>query len=219
MKPTPATQENRQKILAAARDLILTQGMDALSVRKLATASGLALKTIYNLYGNKANVLVALFETGTRALDTAMDQLEDAMAKGPWKTDYYLDWLARVEPMLLDNQAVIKPAVIAGFTPDPSPAAARLHTDRIKRIEDILKLAALRDLIWNDLDLSVCAQLIYTHYFGVVIRWARDEINDSELVVHGRYAILTILHTLINAENRRENTLKLLRELNPKEER
>lgn len=212
--PTPqGTETNRHKILAAARHLILTQGMDALSVRKLAAASGLALRTIYNLYGNKDNVLVALFETGTRELDKAMDRLETAMASGPWKTDFYLDWLARVEPMLLNNQAVIKPALIAGFSPHPAQPAASLHDQRIKRLEEILLLAAKRGLIWEDLDLGICARLIYTHYFNVVVQWARGDLSDRELVTHGRYTILSILHTLINQADRRENALTLLRAL------
>lgn len=207
------TETNRKKILDAARLLILTQGMEALSVRKLATGSGLALKTIYNLYGNKDNVLVALFETGTCAMDTAMDQLEAAMTEGPWKTAFYLDWLARVEPMLLENQALIKPAVMAGFAPRPTEAAAALHKKRIQRLQEILTLAAERELIWKDLNLNICARLIYTNYFNVVVQWARGDLDDRELVTHGRYTILTVLHTLINAPDRRENTLNLLRAL------
>lgn len=207
------TRANREKILEAAQGLIMTEGMDALSVRKLAAASGLALRTIYNLYGNKENVLVALFETGTRAMDEAMDQLEAAMAKGPWKTAFYLDWLARIEPMLLENQAVIKPAVIAGFAPSPTEAASRLHEKRIQRLREILSLAAEKRLIWEDLDLGICARLIYTNYFTIVGQWARGDLDDRELVTHGRYAILTILHTLINEPDRRENALNLLRAL------
>ena len=41
----------RQRILDAARGLILRGGVQALSMRKLAEASGLAVKTLYNLWG------------------------------------------------------------------------------------------------------------------------------------------------------------------------
>lgn len=214
-----STDANRRKILDAARHLILKETIDALSVRKLAGTSGLALRTIYNLYGSKENVLVALFETGTRALDIAMDRLEAAMTQGPWKTAFYEQWLDQVEPMLLENQAIIKPAVIAGFSPHPPApdAAVRLHEKRIRRLTDALTLAARQDLIWNDLDLAVCARLIYTNYFNVVVQWAQGDLDDQELVVHGRYAILTILHTLINEADRRENALTLLRALKEKQ--
>ncbi len=212
------TKNNRIRILEAAQSLILEMGINSLSVRKLAEKSGLALKTIYNLYGNKENVLVALFEFGTRDLDKAMDRLETAMTEGPWKTEFYLEWLKQVEPMFLENAAIIKPAVIAGFDllPLSSGECVRLHQQRIQRLKDALALAARQDLIWKDLDLDVSARLLYANYFNVAVQWAKGELDDQELLVHGRYAILTILHTLINKADRRENTLNLLRALKEK---
>ncbi|HCY84406.1 MAG TPA: hypothetical protein DHV36_04655 [Desulfobacteraceae bacterium] len=212
------SEVNRQKILEAGRRLILEQGIDALSVRKLAQASNLALRSIYNLYGNKENVLVALFELGTRELDDAMDLLEAAMARSTWKTQFYLEWLDRVEPMFLKNAAIIKPGVIAGFSQAASASeqTSRLHGKRIQRLKDALALAADQDLIWKDLDLDVSARLLYGNYFNVVVQWAKGELDDRELIVYGRYAILTILHTLINDPGRRENALTLLRELKEK---
>ncbi|MCF6248321.1 MAG: TetR/AcrR family transcriptional regulator [Desulfobacula sp.] len=209
------TEVNRGRILESGRRLILEQGIDALSVRKLAGESGLALRTIYNLYGNKENVLVALFESGTRDLDDAMVRLETAMTRGTWETDFYLNWLKQVEPMFLENQAIIKPAVIAGFFPmsPTSKRAEELHGRRIQRLKKVLALAARKDLIWKDLDLDVSARLLYLNYFNVVVQWAKGELDDRGLVIHGRYAILTILHTLINEPDRRENTLNLLRSL------
>lgn len=217
MKPlkNKPTDNNRIRILEAAQSLLLEKGIDDLSVRKLAEKSGLALKTIYNLYGSKENVLVALFEFGTRDLDEAMDRLETAMTRGAWKTEFYLEWLTLVEPMFLKNALIIKPALIAGFSliSPKSEAFSRLHQHRIQRLEDALALAARQDLIWKDLDLGVSARLLYLNYFNVAVQWAKGELDDKELVIHGRYAILTILHTLINDPGRRENTLNLLRAL------
>ncbi len=209
------TEANRIRILEAAQSLILEMGIDSLSVRKLAEKSGLALKTIYNLYGNKENVLVALFEFGTRDLDKAMDRLDASMAKGPWKTEFYMEWLGQVEPMFLENTAIIKPALIAGFTllSPTSEGFVHLHQQRIQRLKTALELAAQKGLIWKDLDLGVSARLLYANYFNVAVQWAKGELDDQELIVHGRYAILTILHTLINETERRENALNLLRAL------
>lgn len=209
------TEANRIRILEAAQSLILEMGINSLSVRKLAEKSGLALKTIYNLYGNKENVLVALFEFGTQDLDKAMDRLDAAMAKGPWKTEFYMEWLGQVEPMFLKNTAIIKPALIAGFTllSPSSEGFIRLHQQRIQRLKTALELAAQKGLIWKDLDLDVSAKLLYANYFNVAVQWAKGELDDQELIVYGRYAILTILHTLINETERRENTLNLLRAL------
>ncbi len=206
--------QNRKKILAAARSIILDLGIEALSVRNLASKSELALRTIYNLYGNKENVIITIFEQGTQAIDRATLALQNEVKNGPWKTSYYQEWIDAIEPIFLDNKELIKPSIIAGFSLSPGSARlGELHNKRIKTIQETLEMAARRNLIWSDLDLSVCARLAYHNYFGVVLQWARGEIDDKGLVVYGRYAMHTILHTLINDPVRRENTLTLLRNL------
>ncbi|WDP88842.1 MAG: TetR/AcrR family transcriptional regulator [Desulfobacter sp.] len=207
--------QSREKIISAARAIILEKGINALSMRTLAKESNLALRTLYNLYGNKENVIIEIFEQGTRAIEEATARLQSKMENGPWKTAYYQEWIEAVEPIFLENQAEIKPSVIAGFSL-VSPGAkklARIHKRRISIIQGALETAARKGLIWADLDLGVCAKLAYHNYFNVVLQWARGEIDDWGLVVSGRYAVQTILHTLINDPARRKNNLNLLRKL------
>ena len=64
--------ERRQRILDAARRLILKKGVSALSMRKLAQESGLAVKTLYNLWGGRDAILRAL-------VDEAMDRMDQAL--------------------------------------------------------------------------------------------------------------------------------------------
>ena len=53
-------QRRRDRILAEARRVLAEEGYDALSTRKLAQAAGVTAPTIYNLIGNKAEILEAL---------------------------------------------------------------------------------------------------------------------------------------------------------------
>lgn len=55
----------RRQILEAARGLIETRGYDALTMRNLAVASGVTVPTIYNLIGNKEQVLFEAVEDQT----------------------------------------------------------------------------------------------------------------------------------------------------------
>ncbi len=207
--------ESRKKIIQAARATIREKGIDALSMRTLANESKLALRTLYNLYENKENVIVAVFGQGTRIIEEATVSLQKEMESGPWKTAYYEEWIGAIEPIFLENQALLKPSVIAGFSLGYpcSEKLTEIHNRRIHMLRKTLEMAAAKNLIWADLDLGVCADLTYHNYFNVVLRWARGEIDDRGLVVCGRYAVLTILHTLINEPGRRENTLNLLRKL------
>ncbi|MEO1045921.1 MAG: TetR/AcrR family transcriptional regulator [Pseudomonadota bacterium] len=53
---------NRARITAAAEDIIRKDGMEALSMRRLAEQAGVSLRTPYNLFGSKTDVLLALIE-------------------------------------------------------------------------------------------------------------------------------------------------------------
>ena len=53
-------QKRRERILAEARNLLARDGFDALNLRDLANKADVTVPTIYNLIGNKEEVLLAL---------------------------------------------------------------------------------------------------------------------------------------------------------------
>jgi AcrR family transcriptional regulator len=57
--------ERRQRILAAAREIIAGRGYEALTMRELARASRVTVPTLYNLIGGKQAVLAAAVEEQT----------------------------------------------------------------------------------------------------------------------------------------------------------
>src|SRR5210317_945213 len=56
---SPRQQERQQRILTVVREQITAVGYDGINVRDVAAASGVALKTLYNLYGSKDELLLA----------------------------------------------------------------------------------------------------------------------------------------------------------------
>lgn len=61
-KREQAREERRQRVLAAARWLLIDGASEGFSMPKLAEQAGLSLATPYNLFGGKAEILVALLE-------------------------------------------------------------------------------------------------------------------------------------------------------------
>ena len=53
---------NRARICAAAESIIRSEGMDNLTMRRLAVVAGVSLRTPYNLFGSKTDVLIALLD-------------------------------------------------------------------------------------------------------------------------------------------------------------
>lgn len=60
-------QDGRQRILAAALDLLTKGGRDALTTRAAAAAAGIQAPTIYRQFGDKQGLLDAVAEHGFRA--------------------------------------------------------------------------------------------------------------------------------------------------------
>lgn len=63
-RPTPAPAE----ILEATESLLLEQGVDGLSIRKVAERCGYTAPTIYHHFGDKKGLVLALLETRFRAI-------------------------------------------------------------------------------------------------------------------------------------------------------
>ena len=55
-------QDRRQCLLDCARRIEYTEGMDALSIRKLASEANIAVGTVYNYFESKQEVLLAMTE-------------------------------------------------------------------------------------------------------------------------------------------------------------
>jgi AcrR family transcriptional regulator len=75
--------ETREALLAAAHDLLATDGPGALTVRRIAAAAGVSTMNVYSRFGGKDGVLDELFVDGFRRLTATMEgspSSGDAMA-------------------------------------------------------------------------------------------------------------------------------------------
>src|SRR6476660_345983 len=70
-------QDLRDKILGAARELLLSQGLAGLSMRNLAAKVGYSATAIYSYFADKNAVLRGLLEADCAALCRAMDAAAD----------------------------------------------------------------------------------------------------------------------------------------------
>lgn len=119
-KREEAKEFNRARIRAAAEDIIRNEGMDRLTMRHLAEEAGVSLRTPYNLFGSKTDVLVALID-GARlnpdessvAHDTVLETLLSALDRAELffeKDEYFYRAVFR-EIMISDDPDVREDAV------------------------------------------------------------------------------------------------------------
>lgn len=76
--------DTRQALLAAAHDLLATEGPAALTVRRIATAAGVSTMNVYSRFGGKDGVLDELFIDGFR-------RMTDEMVNAPTTDDALAD--------------------------------------------------------------------------------------------------------------------------------
>lgn len=85
-----AKEFNRARIRAAAEGIIRAEGIAQLSMRRLADEAGVSLRTPYNLFGSKTDVLIALLDEAQLRLaplgaaagqGSAIDHLFEALAR------------------------------------------------------------------------------------------------------------------------------------------
>ena len=70
---TSNMEKRRERILEQAQKMLAEGGFDALNLRDLANLSGVTVPTIYNLVGNKAEVLKALVMGGIATFETTLE--------------------------------------------------------------------------------------------------------------------------------------------------
>ena len=101
---TPATQPRtvttREDVARAALELADTEGVDALSMRRLAGALGVGTMTLYGYFRNKTDLLDGL-------VDVAMDEAEDLRTDGPWR-DSLRDTVITARRNILRHPALVE---------------------------------------------------------------------------------------------------------------
>lgn len=79
---------SRQRILAAALELIDEQGIDGMTMRELAARAGVSVATIYNLFASQEAIVVAVFEQVVEDLEPRFDHLRDIRDLGDLRDNY-----------------------------------------------------------------------------------------------------------------------------------
>lgn len=71
------TPELRDRVLAAALELLAREGVPGLTARALAGEAGTSTPAVYELFGDKAGIVREVFFAGFRLLRARLDELEE----------------------------------------------------------------------------------------------------------------------------------------------
>lgn len=162
----------RSDVLAAAGEIIAVDGLDGLTMRKLAARAGVAVATLYNQFGDRDGVLVAFVSNGLDQLEVEVDEQP---ARAPIDTTRAL--FAAFDQTLADAVDVWRP-IFATLDAGPGAQGMGPVGDRVVQIiEHDLAKAAADGLLVVDCDTERLARHIFVTRMNRIEKWATGSID------------------------------------------
>ena len=139
---TPLT---RAAVVQAARDLIAADGLEGLSVRRVAAALGVSAPALYAYVENKPDLLRAVAELEFEGLVERFDavQCADPVDRIRGHIRAYVEH-ARADPALFEVMFLFRPDWAAQPAVEELPAASKVFTIASAAIEEAMLTDALR---------------------------------------------------------------------------
>lgn len=180
--------ERRKAILAAAREIVREEGIDELSMRKLAARAGVNVRTIYNLIGGQGEVLGAIVNEMLLAVMTAVATVP---ADAPIERMRQMS-LAPVR-LLLGQPELYKPALRVSERTPGCDSHALYEKDCIAQLKKELRRAVRQGILLDSMAYDRVAQHMYQNGARAMNDWAYGAIPDKEFflrVMDGFYLTL-----------------------------
>ena len=165
-------QRTRSEILRAVGDIIAMDGLDGLTMRKLAERANVAVATLYNQFDDRSGVLVAFVGHGLDELELSLDEQPAAEP-----VDGTRVLLGALDDTIGSADHVWRPVLA---TIGASPRSQRMGAvgDRIiAAIEIDLAKARAAGMFFADCDTDRLARHVFVQWMRGLERWAHGTID------------------------------------------
>ncbi len=186
----------RERVLTAARQLIAAGGVEALSMRKLARRSGLAVNTVYNLFGrSRDDILESLVDDGIERLDRALTgaHIDDPLRLGP-------ELIGAAVDHIVDAESVYRPVFLAelGSTQNHRWGDRRALWMGRSALEAAMRAGLLRD----DLRPELLSEQILQSFQHAARLWAVGELDAGQFHSRAMYGLWVCMLAAATDESR-----------------
>lgn len=167
-----AQRQRRARILASARRLIAERGVEHVTLRSLAETSDLSVQTIYNLVGNRMEVVEAAISEHIESVAQTHRDLDSYPSRFLAVGD--LMWMN-----LMTNAAYSRNASIACFQSDE--LRRRVHQRHSGALRRMLERQFGDEARRKRIDLDAAANVITIAVGGIAADWAKGAMDDLTL--------------------------------------
>jgi len=165
-------QRTRGDILHAVGEIIAVDGLDGLTMRKLAERAGVAVATLYNQFTDRDGVLVAFVGNG---LDELEFELDEQPAADPIDATRVL--FDALHETIDDRSHVWRPVLATLRSVPNSPRMGAVGERIVAAIEADLAKAQADGLFVAQCDIDRLAWHIFVSWMRGLERWAQGTID------------------------------------------
>jgi AcrR family transcriptional regulator len=199
--------ERRERILAAAREIIATSGYAAFSMRDLARHSRVTVPTIYNLIGSKDEVLFAAVEEQIARFVAGIEQAGDASP-----VEQILSVHQSCVRELLRLPRYYRSLLMLVLTSDSATrvrlrVAQAFAVELARGIDALARANALADWV----EPTALGALLQRNLNIAALQWASGELSDTRLRPVALYGACCILAGVSDGASRSEFTRRAAR--------
>jgi AcrR family transcriptional regulator len=183
----------RQRIRDAARDIVLEEGPEGLTTRKLARAAGVTAPTLYNLIGPIEDIVTSLIEAGVDRIQSRLDAIGMALSG--------LQLAEKVVTLSVDVftedarafRAIGLAAEKQALASDANAAGVALIERCVALQHRAVRKAAASGDLRGQLDARLLAEHILICFRHAYRDWCRAELSDEGFrarALHGLFVSL-----------------------------
>lgn len=165
-------QRTRAEILNAVGEIVAADGLDGLTMRKLADRAGVAVATLYNQFTDRDGVLVAFVSNG---LDELEFELDEQPASDPIDATRVL--FAALDETIDARTHVWRPVIATLRSVPDSPRMGAVGERIVAAIEADLAKAQATGLLIGHCNVDRLAWHIFVSWMRGLERWAHGTID------------------------------------------
>ncbi len=165
-------QRTRAEILHAVGEIIAVDGLDGLTMRKLAERAGVAVATLYNQFADRDGVLVAFVSSG---LDQLESELDEQPAADPIDGTRVL--FAALDETIEARSHVWRPVLATLRSVPNSPRMGGVGERIVAAIEADLAKALAAGMLVADCKVDRLSWHIFVAWMRGLERWAQGTID------------------------------------------
>lgn len=188
--------QRKERILAAAIEIIARDGYDALTTRGLAEAAGVTVPTLYNLVGDKVAIISAM---AVASIDELWERVKvDTRATPLEMIDALID---EAYDQILENPTYNRGALLAlervgiafAYHPDRDDPGADSARRSVALAEYACRAAQQLGQLRGNLDARELAVQMFSAYRTPLDDWLHEAIDEREMLRRQRLGFYSLL--------------------------